>query len=282
MGTQRPVVIGGDLAGELGSPMAEHHGKKKEKVKSKKEKVKEKIKSVKELGAAKVIEKPSVKMEESAEKIEKEKPKKIKKGKAKIRSKKYKAALDLIDRNKLYDVKEAIELVKKTSLTRFDGNVEAHIRIINKANQPESLRGLIKYPYSTGKKIKVVILDEKLIGEILKTKKTDFDLALANPEMMSHVAKLAKILGPRGKMPNPKSGTITSEPQKTKKEFEEGRGEFKTDSFGIIHQVIGKVSFETEKIEENLKTLLLVLPPEKISTIYLCPTMGPAVKVGLR
>lgn len=293
MGTQRPVKIGEELPEDLGGPIAEHHGKKKparrslgaggEKEKKKKTEVEEKIKEKK-------FEKPEEKIEEVGETVKKaekpeveEKIKKVKVGKAKIRSKRYRELSKLLDHNKIYTLGEAIELIKKTTLTKFDGNVEAHIRVLSKGGQnPENLRGTLNYPHATGRKVKVVILDEKLIEEILKTNKTDFDVALATPKMMPRVAKLAKILGPKGKMPNPKSGTITDDPEKTKKKLEEGMTEYKTDSYGIIHQVVGKVSAEPKVLEENIKALLAVLPADKIVSFHLSATMGPSVKVLTR
>lgn len=278
MGTQKPVIIGEELPVEnAGGPIAEHHGKKKEKGKSQKEKVEEKIKEKKFDKA----EKPAQEKAEEKEEEKKEEPKKVKQGKARIRSKKYQDAKSLIDSAKKYEIAEAIELVKKTSITKFDGNVEVHLRNLGKSGKPEQLRGLLNYPHPTGRKIKVEILDEKAIGEIEKTGKTGADIYLATPALMPKVAKLAKILGPKGKMPNPKSGTISDSPEKAKKELEGGQVEYKTDSFGNIHQVIGKVSADKEVLEENLKTLLLVVPSDKIVSITLCATMGPAIKVQL-
>ncbi|MDO8686673.1 MAG: 50S ribosomal protein L1, partial [Candidatus Berkelbacteria bacterium] len=173
-------------------------------------------------------------------------------------------------------------LVKKTSMTKFDGNVEVHIRILGKNGKPEQVRGLLQYPHSTGKKISIVILDDRIIDEIEKTKKVEADIYLTTPAMMPKVAKLAKILGPKGKMPNPKAGTITADPEKTMKDMSAGQVEYKTDNTGNIHQVIGKVSGKVEDLEENLKELISVLPTEKIVSANLCATMGPAVKVTIK
>ncbi|MCL5407468.1 MAG: 50S ribosomal protein L1 [Patescibacteria group bacterium] len=277
MGTQRPVVIGEELTEDLGGPLAEHHGKKKEE-KSKKKDVEEQIKEAKYKKET-PTEMSEKEMKEDEKSTEGEKPKKTKVGKAKIRSKKYKEVLALIDPKKIYDFDEAIELIKKTSLSKFDGNVEVHVRLLSKTGKAETLRGTLKYPHSTGKKVTVVILDEKKITQILETKKVDFDIALSTPALMSQVGKLARILGPKGKMPNPKSGTVTADPEKVKKELEEGMAEYKTDSYGIIHQIIGKVSADPKVLEENFRVLLAVLPKEKISSLHLCATIGPSVKV---
>lgn len=281
MGTQKPVVIGEEPKEDLGGPTAEHHGKKKSKIKDQKAGLKAKIEEeIKEKKYEKPEEKPT-EVGETEEKKTDEKPIKVKVGKAKVRSKRYQEAKALIDSAKKYEVAEAIDLVKKTSLTKFDGNVEVHLRLLAKTGKPENLRGLIQYPHPTGKKIKVEILDEKAIGEIAKTSKAKADIYLATPALMPKVAKLAKILGPKGKMPNPKSGTITENPAKTQKELEGGQVEYKTDSFGNIHQVIGKVSADKKVLEENFQSLLLTVPSDRIASITLCATIGPGIKVQI-
>jgi large subunit ribosomal protein L1 len=283
MGTQKPVVIGENTEEIVGGPIAEHHGKKKSKIKDQKSKVEEKIKEKKFAFRHVKPEEKVKEVGETAQKAEKieveEKPKKVKVGKAKIRSKKYQEIIKLIERTKKYDVAEAIGLVKKTSSTKFDGNVEVHLRLLAKTGKPENLRGLIKYPHPTGKSVKVVVIDEKIAKDIEKTGKAEADIYLATPAMMSKIAKLAKILGPKGKMPNPKSGTITENPVKTQKELETGQVEYKTDSFGNIHQVIGKVSATPKILEENFQVLLAALPQDKIVSVTLHATMGPGIKV---
>ncbi|MEK7143113.1 MAG: hypothetical protein AAB785_02795 [Patescibacteria group bacterium] len=281
MGTQKAVKkfeLENDIQKEgiLGSPIAKHHGKKKEKEKTKKIKLEEKIKE-KKFEEKKEVEE---KVETKTVGEETEKPiKKVKTGKAKIRSKKYQATFKSLDRNKKYPPEEAIELVKKTSISKFDGTVEIHIRLISRSVKPEQVRGILQYPHPTGKKISVVILDDKTIKEIAASKKTEADIYLATPDLMSEVAKLAKILGPKGKMPNPKAGTITEKPQETAKSLASGQVEYKTDAYGIIHQVIGKVSDEQKKLEENYRALVSNLPAEKNFSITVCSTMGPGIKV---
>ena len=260
---------------------AEHHGKAKEKEKKQKEKIEDKIKEKKFEKKDTQVGKEIV--EEKKEETKEKKPtvKKEKVGKTKIRSKKYQAAVALFDRNKKYQISEAIELIKKTSYTGFDGNVEIHMHLIGKSGKPEQVRGLIQYPHPTGKKINVEILDEKVIAEIEKTKKAPSDIYLTTPKLMPQVAKLAKILGPKGKMPNPKSGTIVEDPDAAKKELSGGKVEYKTDEFGNIHQVIGKVSADATVLEENFQALLSVLPIEKIVSVTVCATMGPGIKVQI-
>ena len=263
-----------DKGGDLSRIDNDQNGKVKE-TPNKKESINEKIKKSRM---------ESNQAEEEAEAVaetedKKGKKKKVKKGKAKVRSSKYIKALELVDRNKKYDIADALELVKKTTLTKFDGNTEVHIRLQGKTGKPEQVRGMISYPHSTGKKVTVVILDEALIEEIAKTGKAEADIYLTSPSNMSKVAKLAKILGPKGKMPSPKSGTISLDPEKTKAELEGGKVEYKTDSYGIVHQAIGKVSTKNEDLAQNFKALISSLPSERITSINISATMGPSVKV---
>lgn len=265
---------------ELDSIETEHHGKVKET--HKKESVDEKIKKAK-IGEIETEQEEAGETEKATPKEKTNQPKagspRARKGKAKIRSKKYQEAKNLIDANKKYEIEEAIELVKKTSYTKFDGNVEVHARLLGKSGKPEQIRGLIQYPHTTGKKMTVVVLDDKTIEEIAKTGKAEADLYITTPADMPKVAKLAKILGPKGKMPNPKSGTITDNIEKTKKDLEGGQTEYKTDNTGNLHQVIGKVSADVKSLTENYQALVSLLPKEKIVSINLCATMGPAVKL---
>lgn len=266
----------------LGDFEVDHHGKEKDH--QKKDKVEDKIKEARfdkkeEVSEAEETEKPDAMEGKKDDEKEKPKVKKKKQGKTKVRSKKYQELKALVDQKQKYEIKEALELVKKTSLTKFDGNVEVHIRLLGKSGKPEQVRGLLQYPHSTGKKISVVILDDKIIEEIEKTKKVDADIYLTTPAMMPKVAKLAKILGPKGKMPNPKAGTITDDPEKTMKDLAGGQVEYKTDNTGNLHQVIGKVSGKPEDLEENLKVLISALPTEKIVSANLCATMGPSIKI---
>lgn len=269
----------------------DHKGKAKEQVKTKEQKLEEKIKEGKVKKEERKQGNAETQNEEETQtgqhkdaeetKIQKKPAKKAsKKSKTKIRSKKYTDAKTHVDPINKYDLKEAIELAKKTSFTKFDGNIEVHVRLLSKTGKPEQVRGMLTYPHATGKKTKVIILDDKTIDEIAKKSKIDFDIALATPAQMPKVAKLAKILGPKGKMPNPKAGTVTENPEKTKADLEGGQAEYRTDSYGNIHQVIGKISEKSENLEENYKALLTILPADKIKTITMCATMGPGIKVG--
>ncbi|AKM81863.1 MAG: 50S ribosomal protein L1 [Berkelbacteria bacterium GW2011_GWE1_39_12] len=276
-----------DKGEDLSDIDADHHGKAKVTPKANKEKIAEKIRQAKfqkEAGAAAGTEEKEGGEEKAETQAEKEsgkktKAKKVKRGKAKVRSKKYQEVKALIEVKEKYSIDEALELVKKTTMTKFDGNVETHVRLLSKTGKPEAARGLLQYPFGTGKKINVVILDEKLIDEIVASKKIEADIYLVTPALMPKAAKLAKILGPKGKMPNPKAGTITLDPEKTKADLEGGQVEYKTDSTGNIHQVIGKVSGKIEELTANFKELIAALPNDKINSIHICATMGPSVKV---
>ncbi len=281
MGTQKVIKkfeleLGKELPEDLGSPISDSNSDKKAKNKEQKSKMPDKVKEKKGEKNKETVDKKEEKKEETQEK-----PKNKKQGKAKVRSKKYQDVYALIDHDKKYEISEALELVKKTSLTKFDGGVEIHVRMIAKTGKPEQAKGMLKYPHSTGKTVKVVILDEKVASEIEKTGKAEADIYFTTPENMPKIAKLAKILGPKGKMPNPKSGTISKDPKKTAKELAGGQVEYKTDKFGNLHQIIGKLSSDSKKLEENFKVLIGVLPKEKITSLSICATMGPSVKVQI-
>ena len=140
---------------------------------------------------------------------------------------------------------------------------------------------MIKLPHGTGKIIKAAVIDEKLAEKILKDKRTDFDILLATPQMMPKIGRIAKILGPQGKMPNPKSGTVTADPEKSLEEIKKGRTEFKADKQNIIHLVIGKTSWDSKKLMENYQVLMNSLTGKKLQSVTICATMGPGIKIAL-
>ena len=200
--------------------------------------------------------------------------------------KKYAAAKSLVDPKKLYSISEAIDLTKKTSYSKFDGSVEVQINI-DRQNLPagrQDLRGMVTLPHGNGKKIKVVIATDELIKQLENPPaggpKIDFDILVASPDMMPKLAKVAKILGPRGLMPNPKTGTIGDDPEKLAKELSGEQMQWKTQpDFPIVHTVIGKVSFEPKKLEENFLALTKSIGKDKIRGAFLKATMGPSIKV---
>lgn len=202
----------------------------------------------------------------------------------KVRGKKYQKAAKLVDKNRLYPLGEALELVKKTSLSRFDGAVEVHINTLEKG-----LAGQVQLPHGTGKETRVAIVDpstssgqvEALLKKI-ESGVIDFDVLVATPMAMPLLAKVAKILGPKGLMPNPKAGTVTEEPEKMVEKLKSGGIRFKTETQApLIHLVIGKVSFPEKNLEENLRAVIFAIGVSKIKKLILSSTMGPAVKVDL-
>lgn len=195
------------------------------------------------------------------------------------RSKKYLENRKLVNKLKVYPLEEAVELVKKTSYAKFDATVELHIKTITKKNQ-DPVRGMVSLPSGSPKKKIVAIVDENLIQEIEKGK-ISFDILLTKPEMMPRLAKVAKILGPKGLMPSPKSGTVTEDPDTSKKELESGKVEYKTDALGNIHLAIGKVSWDDAKIIENIKTVVGAISSNRVFSVHIASSMGPGLKTAI-
>jgi len=227
--------------------------------------------------AVEVDEKEIEKMEkakkivEEAEKKAQQKPKEIKK---KTRGKNYQKAKAQIDKNKLYSIKEAIFLLKKIKYSKFDESFELHLNV-----DKVGLKGEVELPYSLGKKVKVAIVDDKILDQIEKGK-VDFDVLIAHPSFMPKLIKYARILGPKGLMPNPKDGTISPNPQEAAKKFEKGLLHWKTESkFPLIHQMIGKISQKDEELEENIKAFLKAVGLSHIKEAYLKTTISPSVKI---
>ncbi len=252
------------------------------------------------------VEKVKTDKEQKAEKTEKkEKVKKPKIRQPRKRSKRY-SALKKEIKSQRYSIAEAIELAKKTSTTKFDGSIEIHTRLgIDLGKSDQMVRGSVKFPNETGRKIRIaafveeqnqaackeagaeIVGGEELIKQIKETKKCDFDIAVAEPKMMPKLGQIAKIIGPKGLMPTPKNQTVSPTPEKTIKELMGGKTAFKNDANGIIHLMIGKATFDSKKLAENLTTFieeLKKLKPEKvkgnfIKTITICSTMGPGIKI---
>lgn len=223
------------------------------------------------------------------------------------RGKKYQEAIKLIDRTKLYDLKEAVELVKKTSIAKFDETVELHVKLgVDSRHADQQVRGAVVLPHGTGKDVKVLVFAkgekaaeaekagadyvgaEDLVAKIQGENWFDFDVVVATPDMMGVVGRLGRVLGPKGLMPNPKSGTVTFELEKAVKEIKAGKVEYRLDKTNIIHVPVGKVSFEEEKLVENLKTIMGAIIKAKpaaakgqyLKSIVLTSTMGPSIKVN--
>jgi large subunit ribosomal protein L1 len=222
------------------------------------------------------------------------------------RSKRYLEIKKLIDKNKTYAPKEAIELAKKTANTRFDASIEVHCRLgIDPKKGEQQVRAVVVMPNPVGKakKIAAIVTDKdqkatkdagadlvggkELIEEIKKTGKINFDIAIATPEMMKDLAQIAKILGPKGLMPSPKNETVTTNIAKTISEIKKGKVSFKNDDTANVHQVIGNVSLPTEKLLENFEAFMAALRRAKpasskgifIKSVVIASTMGPGIKV---
>ena len=220
-------------------------------------------------------------------------------------TKKYKEAIAQIDRERAYDINEAIELVKKVAPAKFDETVEAAIRLgIDPKRADQQVRGAIVLPHGTGKTQRVLVFakgekakeaeaagadfvgDEDMVNKVSQGW-LDFDAVVATPDMMAQVGKIGRILGPKGLMPNPKTGTVTFDIAQAIGEIKAGKIEYRVDKAGNVHAPIGKVSFDSEKLVENLETLLETLIKVKpaaakgqyIRNVSVSSTMGPGVRV---
>lgn len=211
-------------------------------------------------------------------KVDTEKEKSKKPRRIRVRSKRYQEALMKIDHKKLYSIKDAVPLLRKITLTKFDPSVELHINCKEKG-----LRGTISLPHGTGKQVKVVIADQSTVDKLvekIEKGEIDFQALVAHPSVMPRLAKVARFLGPKGLMPNPKAGTISTTPEKIAKRLSEGEINWKTESdFPLIHQVIGKMSFKDSQLEDNYKAFIKSIGVLKITSITLKSSMSPGIKI---
>jgi len=218
------------------------------------------------------------------ETVKKEPTKKVKsKVEKSKRSKRYSELSEKVEKGKLYLLPDAVKLIKELSTTKFDSTVEVHVRLNKKKakGSTESSRGTVHLPHGSGKERKVIVLDEKKIDEIAKTKKIDFDIAIAAPDLMPKVAKIAKILGPKGKMPDPKSGTVTTDPSKVMAEITSGKTEYRIDSNDIVHQIVGKVSWSDDKLIDNIKAVLTIAPKSRLATVHITSSIAPSIPLDI-
>ena len=220
--------------------------------------------------------------------------------------KRYAESAKLVDRTKLYSAKEALELIEKMPKAKFDETVELHVKLgVDSKHADQQVRGTTVLPNGTGKTQRVLVFAkgpkadealkagadfvgaEELIPKIEKENWFDYDVIVATPDMMGVVGRLGKVLGPKGLMPNPKTGTVTTDVEKAVKEVKAGRVEYRTDSFGNIHGIIGNTDFEEKALLENLEAFMAVLIKAKPSTvkgdyiknISIATTMGPGIKI---
>lgn len=214
------------------------------------------------------------KIEKKEEKQEEKKVKRIRK-----RSKKYRESKEKIEIDKIYEIDEAINLIKDLSKTKFDPTVELHLRLDKKV---ENLRGVVNLPAGAPKSKKVLEVDDKNIDDIVekvKSGKVEFDVMVAAPSVMPKLASLAKILGPKGMMPNPKNGTISENVKEAAEDFRGGKVEFKADKGNNLHFAIAKVSNSLDKIKENFEAVISAVPVGKVVSAHLNTTMGPSIKI---
>lgn len=258
----------------LGLEEVEEKQKKEQKNRADEKKLKKTTKTTKE------------EKEVASEAVEVEKPKKEKKSDLKktdvkkevssALSKKHMAALKKVDPKKNYSLSEAIKHLKVIAHAGFDESVELHINL-----DEQGLRGEVDLPHSIGKTVRVKIVDDSVIGAIEKGT-IDFDVLISHPSYMPKLVKFAKILGPRGLMPNPKTGTVSTNPQETMNKFTKGVIRWKSEAkFPLLHQLIGKVSYKPEMIEENIRTFIKSLGKAHIKKAFIKTTMSPAMKLDI-
>ena len=223
------------------------------------------------------------------------------------KGKRYAEARKLVDRTNLYDVEEAVSLVKKSATAKFDETVEAHIRLgVDGRHADQLVRGAVVLPHGTGKKVRVLVFakgdkvaeaeaagadyvgGEELVPRIQKEGWLDFDVVVATPDMMGIVGRLGRILGPKGLMPNPKAGTVTMDVTKAVNDIKAGKIEYRLDKTNIIHVPIGKVSFTEEQLADNFHTLIGAIIKARPSaakgqylrSVVITSTMGPGIKLN--
>lgn len=223
------------------------------------------------------------------------------------RGKKYSDASKLYDKTQAFDTEEAISLVKKTAVAKFDETVEAHIRLgVDSRHADQQVRGAVVLPHGTGKKVRVLVFakgdklaeaeaagadfvgGEDLIPKIQNDNWFDFDVVVATPDMMGVVGRLGRVLGPKGLMPNPKAGTVTMDVTKAVQDIKAGKIEYRLDKSNIIHVPVGKASFTEEQLVDNFTTLMGAIVKAKpaaakgqyLRSVTLATTMGPGVKVN--
>ncbi|MDO5718229.1 MAG: 50S ribosomal protein L1 [Tissierellia bacterium] len=225
----------------------------------------------------------------------------------KKRGKNYLESAKLFDKTELYDIKDAIKLVQQTSKAKFDETVELHVRLgVDSRHADQQVRGAVVLPHGTGKSLKVIVFakddkakeaeeagaeyvgGEELAQKIQTEGWLDFDVAIATPDMMGVVGRIGKILGPKGLMPNPKSGTVTFDVADAVKDVKAGKVEYRLDKGNIIHVPVGKVSFGDEKLYENLRTILTAIIKARpaaakgryLRSVTIASTMGPGIKIN--
>ena len=223
------------------------------------------------------------------------------------KGKRYVESAKLVDRTNLYDVEEAVSIIKKTANAKFDETIEAHIKLgVDGRHADQQVRGAVVLPHGTGKKVRVLVFakgdkveeaqaagadfvgGQELVPKIQNEGWLDFDVVVATPDMMGVVGRLGRVLGPKGLMPNPKAGTVTMDVTKAVNDIKAGKIEYRLDKTNIIHVPIGKASFTEEQLSDNFQTLIGAIVKARPSTlkgqylksVVIAPTMGPGVKIN--
>lgn len=192
------------------------------------------------------------------------------------RGKNYKEAKKKLDIEKTYEVKEAIEALKKAAFAKFPESVELHLNLVK-----EGLKGEVELPHSTGKTVRVAIVDDKVI-EKLEQGIVDFDILITHPSFMPRIAKYARTLGPKGLMPNPKAGTVSPNPEEVAKKFEKGTMRWKTEGKApLIHQMVAKLPSSTDEIAENVHAFIQSVGKKNIKAVFIKSTMTPALELNM-
>ena len=224
-------------------------------------------------------------------------------------SKRFSAAQELVTKSKVYEIDEALSKVVETSTAKFDESIELHVKLgVDHRNADQQVRGVVVLPNGTGKNIRVLVIAkgdkadvakaagadivgaEEIVAKIQSENWLDFDACITTPDMMGVVGRVARVLGPRGLMPNPKSGTVTVDVAKAIKDIKAGKVEYRLDKMGVIHVIIGKKSFGVEKLKENLQAVMDAIIKAKpqaakgtyLKSVALSSTMGPGVKMAYR
>ncbi len=223
--------------------------------------------------------------------------------------KRYTAAAAAVERGKVYDVAEAFAKIEEIATAKFDETIEAHVKLgVDPRQADQQVRGTVVLPNGTGKKVRVLVIAkgekadiaekagadivgaEEIIAKIQNENYLDFDVVITSPDMMGQLGRVARILGPRGLMPNPKSGTITQDIAKAIADTKAGKVEYRVDKTSIVHCVVGKKSFGAQKLQENFETLMDAIVKAKpaaakgtyLKSVYVTPAMGPGVKVNVK
>ena len=265
MGKIRTRVVGDEKIEEKQKKDQKERSKMKKMSAEDSEKAPEKVES-KEVQVPEIKEKKKKKKDEQSDEVKK----------TQLRGKKYLSARNKVEKNKTYSLKEAIDVLKKITYVDFDESVEIHLNV-----DKSGLKGEVEFAHTTGKALKVKIVDDKIL-EAIEKGIIDFDILISHPSYMPKLTKFAKILGPRGLMPNPKAGTLSTDPEAVAKKFSGGMVKWKSEpKFPLAHQMIAKLSHPSEHIVENAETYLKSVGRSHILKAYIKSTMSPSLAVDI-